>query len=143
MNKTKNPSQKSLLRRVYNPRYHSNCETEISPLSGLRQALCLYAAIRKESTCFRFRSFDSEVMGHWNVLPLARSNRQLSPGSPIRPSSSQSFFEIFKCKSIILHQNPVCQGFFANFLAGRVFPKKFPPRKLSVLKDSFYIRSNN
>ena len=36
---------------MFNPRYHSNCETIVSPLSRLYQAFCFYAALRKESTC--------------------------------------------------------------------------------------------
>ena len=113
LNKTKNPSQRKPLRRVIITRGTTQITKNIfSSLTGLYQVLCLYAAIRKESTSFRFRSSNSEVISHWKAPPLPCTIRQLSLSFAIRPSSSQSFFVIFKFKLYYTPKIALCQEFF-------------------------------
>ena len=116
--KNKKPVSKITLRRVTITRGTTQiADTNNLPLFEVCQLLCTNVAFTGNAYLIfkTFRASGSEVMGHWKIQPLARSNRQLSQGFVIRPSSSTPLKMQYL---IIAHYTPmffICQYFFEIF----------------------------
>ena len=87
----------------------------IPSLSGLKQALCFYAALRKESTCIRFRSSDSEGISHWKDSLLSRTKTTTLCELHFPTVFITVVFVIFKFEMILARHSAKVKCFFYFF----------------------------
>ena len=138
LNKTKNPSQKkSFETSYYNPRYHSNYGDFIFRHFSDSNKPFAFTQHYGRSLLGKktVRSFDSEAIGHMEAWLLSRTNRQLSVNVTFRPSSSQSFFVIFKFVPIISPKKTFVNTFCKIFLE-----KYLPKMRGNIKKRRIYFK---